>query len=126
MERFEKLWTHESVAFDSRAAAILQDITSLGMDQSRKKSIRTVLGMIQNYEVQTAKLIEQKLAESPALAEKAEQLRADGMAWGYARLTACEQAYGTEGFAKMLSELPQRKKIDAFAQGKLYQEEVVS
>lgn len=125
VERFQKLWDYESVSFDSRAAAILQDITSLGMDQSRKKSIRTVLGMIQNYEVQTAKLIEQKLAESPALLEKAEQLRTDGMAWGYARLKACEEAFGTDGFAKMLSDLPQRKKIDAFAQGMLYQEEFV-
>jgi len=124
VNRFEKLWNYESVTFDSRAAAILQDITSLGMDQSRKKSIRTVLNMIQNYEVQTAKLIEQKLAESPALAEKADELQRGGMAWGYARLKACEYAYGVEGFADMLKQVPMRSKIDAFARGQELQEEL--
>ncbi len=126
VSRFEKLWDYESIAFDSRAAAILQDITSLGMDQSRKKSIRTVLNMIQNYEVQTAKLIEQKLAESPALAESADELQRQGMAWGYARLKACEQAFGTDGFAAMLKQVPMRAKIDAFASGQELQEELAS
>ena len=122
VDRFQKLWNYESVAFDSRAAAILQDITSLGMDQSRKKSIRTLLNMIQNYEVQTAKLIEQKMTESPGLTEKADELQRQGMAWGYARLKACEIAFGTEGFADMLKQVPMRAKIDAFARGEAVQD----
>ena len=39
------------------------------------------------------------------------------MAWGYARLKACELAYGVEGFADMLKQVPMRAKIDAFARG---------
>lgn len=119
--RFEKLWKYESVAFDSRAAAILQDITTLGMDQSRKKSIRTVLNMIQSYEVQTSKLIEQEMANSPALVEMAEKYQKEGMAWGYARLKACEDAFGVEGFAEKLKTVPMRANIDAFARGEALQ-----
>ncbi|MBS2039063.1 hypothetical protein JST97_29040 [bacterium] len=117
VERFEKLWKYESVAFDSRAAAILQDITTLGMDQSRKKSIRTVLNMIQNYEVQTSKLIEQEMSGSPALQARADELQRQGMAWGYARLKACEETFGLDGFAEKLKTVPMRAQIDAFARG---------
>jgi phosphatidylserine/phosphatidylglycerophosphate/cardiolipin synthase-like enzyme len=123
--RFEKLWKYESVAFDSRAAAIFQDITALGMDQSRKKSIRTVLNMIQNYEVQTSKLIEQELANSPALAELADRYQTEGMAWGYARLKACEDTFGLEGFAEKLKTVPMRAHIDAFARGEALQKDLV-
>ncbi|MFN8606492.1 MAG: phospholipase D-like domain-containing protein [Vulcanimicrobiota bacterium] len=125
VERFEKLWKYESIAFDSRAAAILQDITSLGMDQSRKKSIRTVLNMIQNYEVQTSKLIEQEMA-SPALAERADELQRQGMAWGYARLKACEESFGVDGFAEKLKTVPMRAQIDAFARGEAVTSELAS
>lgn len=117
VERFEKLWKYESIAFDSRAAADLQDITTLGQEQSRKKAIRTLLNMVANYEVQTSKLIEQEVSNSPALAQRADELQLQGMAWGYARLKACEEAFGIDGFAEKLKTVPLRAQIDAFARG---------
>ncbi|MBT9588518.1 hypothetical protein IV102_34595 [bacterium] len=122
VERFEKLWQNESMTLDTRAAAKLLDNTALGSDEARKKAMRTFLGMIQNYEVQSAKLVEELMA-GPGMLDRALQLQTQGMAYGYARLKTLEEKMGIEAFYAALKDLPSHHRMEDFAQGKALHEE---
>lgn len=122
VSRFEKLWEHESMALDTKKAAVLLENTALGADEARKKAMRTFLGMIQNYESQTAKLVEEKMAE-PGMRERALQLQSGGMAYGYARLKTCEEKLGVEAFYTALKDLPTYQRMLNFADGTALLEE---
>lgn len=115
VDRFLELWENESIALDTRAASEMQNIDELGIEDSRKRSIRTFLGAIANYETQSAKFIEEQL-QNPTIAARAAQLHSTGMAWGYARLEASKEVLGDD-FYKALRELPTSKKLFAFAVG---------
>ena len=116
VERFEKLWARESIALDTRAASKLLANTTLGSDESRKKAMRVFLGMIQNYEMQSAKMIDDQMAE-PGMRPRALELQSQGMAYGYARLKTCEEKMGTDKFYAALKDLPTRHRLESFATG---------
>lgn len=116
VERFQDLWERKSITLDTRKAAELQDISGLGLDGARKRSIRSFLGMIANYEVQSAKLVEEKVA-LPEVGQRAAELHQTGMAWGYARLLACREVLGEDAFHQSLAQLPTRQRLEAFARG---------
>lgn len=116
VERFERLWQYESISLDTHAAARLQDIETLGEYESRKKSIRSFLNMIGNYELQSAKWVEQQMVEFD-LNPRALDLQKEGMAYGYARLTACQEKMGLPTFYEGLRQLPTYQRLQAFSRG---------
>jgi len=117
VERFERLWAHESISLNTQAAAKLLENPALGAEESRKKAIRTFLGMIANYETQTAKTIDTMMSE-PGMLERALQLQGQGLAYGYARLQTCQEKLGEGAFFNTLKALPTRTRLESFAEGK--------
>lgn len=122
VDRFNQLWNHESVALDTRAAADAQGLKGVGREEARKKSMRRMLGLIQNYELQSAKWMEQQMAR-PEMLQRANGLQALGMAYGYARLQAVREGLGEEAFWSALRDLPTRQKVEAFGRGEPLAEE---
>jgi phosphatidylserine/phosphatidylglycerophosphate/cardiolipin synthase-like enzyme len=117
VERFQHLWDYESIQLDTRAAASKQDLDKLGTEEARRKSIRQFLSMISRYEQQTSRWIEVQIQDDPQLQAKADQLQAQGMAYGYARLLACVEKHGHLDFYAKMQSLPQYAKLQQFARG---------
>jgi phosphatidylserine/phosphatidylglycerophosphate/cardiolipin synthase-like enzyme len=119
INRFQGLWDHESVKFDSRAAAekslpaeITGEERETALEHARHKALQSFLGMVQGYEMQSEKLVQQIL-EDPAAKAMAEKLQNEGMAFGYSRLIACENTIGKDAFHYQLAHLPSRVKMDS-------------
>ena len=125
-ERFLKLWDHEAAALDSRtAAARLVEAQEgapekgspeyeVAVEQMRRKAMQSFLGLISSYEVQSAKFIQTQM-ENPRIRERAQALQAEGMAYGYARLQACQEILGEKEFYAGLEALPSRVKLAELA-----------
>lgn len=111
-KRFESLWERESIPFNSYSAAARLEAPGLGSDESRKRAMRQFLGAISHYEVQSGRWVESQLMANPMLAQRADELRMQGVAYGYARMQACREVLGDDGFYAALAQLPQRAKLD--------------
>lgn len=115
VKRFQDLWENESIALDTRAAMTRIDTSGLGTEEARKRAVRACLGMITSYEGKTAKFTEQQMEASPAIHTRAKELQSQGMAYGYARLHACQEVLGKEAFFAALKSLPFRDKLEELA-----------
>lgn len=115
VSRFNDLWERESISLDTRAAMTRIDVSGYGEEEARKRAIRACLGMINNYEKRTANLVEKLIGTNPDLKKRADELQGQGMAYGYARLLACEEGLGKDEFFSELHGLKARKNLDRFS-----------
>lgn len=115
--RFLKLWEHESIAFDSKAAAEELLVKEkhrpdyeMRVEEARRSAIRGQLWRIHRFETESAAWVQEQL-KNPSTAARAERLRKAGMAEGYAALQAVESEWGTEAFYDALKALPAYGKL---------------
>lgn len=116
--RFLKLWEHESFELNTKEIAErrLADVETKDRDmriqEARAGVVRGILYNILRVEQESADWVQGLAASNPAVANRARELEASGLAPGYALLRGAEEVLGTDKFYEGLGALPARKALE--------------
>ncbi len=114
--QFEDLWENETYSLSIRDLAAYRNRFSpkegkdWAIDMDRNRQIKSVIGDLQEYEVESGKFIVSKL-EEPTIKTRYDELLAAGYSEGDSALMAVEQSMGKEKYLEALSNLESHKKL---------------
>lgn len=116
---FENLWENESVAIDTKAAAVAKKGEAAKKDKdydvqvedARGTVVREILRNVQSYEKASASFVNAQIAQDPALRGSVEELISQGYDEGSAKLEAVRSKMGHEAFYAALHNLPECRTL---------------
>jgi len=114
--QFEQLWKEETYDLSVKDLAAYESRwdpeqgKAWTIDENRNYAIKQIIGGIEEYEKETAKLVG-KLTERADIKARREELLEAGYSEGDSALMACSEVLGHEEFLKMREELPGNKKL---------------
>lgn len=114
--QFDKLWDEETydlsvkdlAAYNARfEPAVGRDYAT---DQNRDYAVKTIIGKIETYEIESGDLVE-RLLTKPEVGARRDQLLAAGYSEGDAAIKACSEVLGHQEFLKLQSDLPSNQDL---------------
>ena len=116
--QFDELWSEETYDLSVKDFARYQtrfypkEGKEWAADQDRDYATKKIIGAIEDYEKETAVMMEGLIANNSAVGARREELLAGGYSEGDSALMAAKEVLGKEAFLKMKHDLPGHKNLE--------------